>query len=94
MTNIVDKDPEVKKDIETLEALAESIRSDAENCRVTDIFLDNIGLIGGLHRKYTTFTFLPSSSESAKRFDNAIRKAKDAKRKFVGDCNCHRTVTR
>lgn len=88
MTNIVDKDPEVKKDIEELEALAESIRSDAYNCRATDIFLDNIGLIGGLHRKYTMFTFLPSSSEYAKRFDKAIRNAKDAKRKFVGDCNC------
>jgi hypothetical protein len=88
MTNTVDKDPEVKKDIEELEALAESIRSDAYDCRATDIFLDNIGLIGGLHRKYTKFTFLPSSSESAKRFDSAIRKAKDAKRKFVGDCIC------
>lgn len=88
MTNIVDKDPEVNKDIEELEVLAENVRSDAYNCRSTDIFLDNIGLIGGLHRKYTKFTFLPSSSESAKRFDSAIRKVKDAKRKFVKDCNC------
>lgn len=88
MTDIVDKDPEIKKDIEELETLAESIGSDAYNCRATDIFLDNIGLIGGLHRKYTKFTFLPNSSEAAKRFDNAIRKAKDAKRKFVRDCNC------
>ena len=88
MAHIVDEDPEVKKDIEELEALAESVRSDAYNCRATDIFLDNIGLIGGLHRKYTKFVYLPNASESAKRFDNAIRKAKDAKRKFVKDCNC------
>ena len=88
MASDIDKDPMVKKDIEELESLAESVRSDAYNCRATDIFLDNIGLIGGIHRKYTKFEYLPSSSESAKRFDSAIRKVKDAKRKFVRDCNC------
>lgn len=68
--------------------MTESIRSDADNCRLTDIFFDNIGLIGGIHMKYTRFTYLPNSSESAKRFDNAIRNVKDTKRKFVRDCNC------
>lgn len=88
MANDVDKDPMVKKDIEELEALAESVRDDAYNCRVTDEFFDNIGLIGGIHRKYTKFEYLPSKSESGMRFDSAIRKVKDAKRKFVIDCDC------
>jgi len=90
MVHNVDKDPEVKKDIEELEALADSVTDDAYNCRVTDIFLDNIGLIGGLHRKYTKFAYLPNASESAKRFDSSIRKAKDAKLTFVRDCNCQK----
>lgn len=84
----VDKDPEIQKDIVELETLAEDIRKDAYNCKITDLFFDNIGIIGGLHRKYTKFTFLPNKSQSAKRFDDAIRKAKEAKIKFVRDCDC------
>ncbi len=88
MTYDADKDYEVQNDLAHLEGLAESITLDSYNCKVTDIFLDNIGIIGGLHRKYTGFTFLPKDSKSAKRFDAAIRKAKDAKIKFVRDCEC------
>ncbi len=61
----VDKDPEVQKEIEELEALVTSVRRDAHYCKMSDIFLDNIGIIGGLYRKYTKFTFLPKDSESS-----------------------------
>lgn len=88
MTYIEDEDPIIRKEMAELESLAESFRSDAYNCRVTDEFLDNIGNIGGLYRKYTQFTYLPKASQSAKRFDSAIRKVKDAKQKFVRDCDC------
>lgn len=88
MSYDIDKDPEIQKDIIELESLVNSVRSDAYNCRMTDLFLDQIGIIGGLHRKYTKFTFLPNNSQSAKRFDSAIRRAKDAKIKFVRDCEC------
>ena len=88
MSYDVDKDSEVQKDITELEGLAASIRRDAYHCNMTDIFLDNIGTIGGLHRKYTKFTFLPKDSESSKRFNDAIRKARDAKTVFIRDCEC------
>ena len=88
MTYDIDKDPEVQKEITELEALTTSIISDAHHCSMTDIFLDNIGIIGGLHRKYTKFTFLPKDSESSKRFNDAIRKARDAKTIFIRDCEC------
>ena len=84
----VDKDPEIQKDIVELENLATSVRSDAHRCKMTDIFLDNLGIIGGLHRKYTKFTFLPKDTESSKRFNDAIRKARDAKIVFIRDCEC------
>ena len=84
----VDKDPEVQKEIVELEALSTSIRRSVHRCEMTDIFLDNIGTIGGLYRKYTRFTFLPKDSESSKRFNDAIRKAKDAKTVFIRDCEC------
>ena len=88
MTYVEDEDPTIKKEIAELEELAESFRSGAYNCRVTDEFLDDLGNIGGLYRKYTKFTYLPKASQSAHRFDNAIRKVTDAKRKFVRDCVC------
>ena len=84
----VDKDPEVQKEIVELEALSTSIRRSVHRCEMTDIFLDDIGTIGGLYRKYTRFTFLPKDSESSKRFNDAIRKAKDAKTVFIRDCEC------
>lgn len=84
----VDKDPEVQKEIAELENLATSIRHDAHYCKMSDIFLDNIGTIGGLYRKYTKFTFLPKGSQSSDRFNNAIRKARDAKTVFIRDCEC------
>ncbi len=88
MEYIEDKDLTIKKEMAELEGLAESFRSSAYNCRVTDEFLDDLGNIGGLYRKYTKYEYLPKASESAKRFDNAIRKVVDAKRKFVRDCSC------
>lgn len=83
-----DKDNQIQKELAELEGLAESFRSGAYNCRVTDEFLDDLGNIGGLYRKYTKSEYLPKASQSAKRFDSAIRKVVDAKRKFVRDCNC------
>lgn len=83
-----DKDNQIQKEIAELEVLAERFRSGAYDCIVTDIFLDDLGNIGGLYRKYTKSEYLPKASESAKRFDSAIRKVVDAKRKFVRDCNC------
>ena len=88
MEHSEDKDKQIQEDIKELEGLAESFRSGAYNCRVTDEFLDDLGNIGGLYRKYTKFTYLPKASQSAKRFDSAIRKVVDAKRKFVRDCDC------
>lgn len=79
----VDKDPEVQKEIVELEDLATSIRHDAHYCKMSDAFLDDIGTIGGLFRKYTKFTFLPKDSESSKRFNEAIRKTRDAKTVFI-----------
>lgn len=84
----VDKDLEIQEEISELEALAASIRRDAHYCKMSDIFLDNIGTIGGLYRKYTKFTFLPKDSESSKRFNDAIRKTRDAKTVFIRDCEC------
>ena len=84
----VDKDPEIQEEISELEALAASIRRDAHYCKMSDIFLDNIGTIGGLYRKYTRFTFLPKDSESSRRFNDAIKKARDAKTVFIRDCEC------
>lgn len=88
MTYDVDEDPDIQKDISELEALATSIRRDAHYCKMSDIFLDNIGTVGGLYRKYTKFTFLPKDSKSSKRFNDAIRKTKDAKIVFIRDCEC------
>jgi hypothetical protein len=85
MTYDVDKDSEVQKEIVELEALATSVR---RHCDMTDVFLDDIGTIGGLYRKYTKFTFLPKDSESSKRFNDAIRKTRDAKMVFIRDCEC------
>ena len=84
----VDKDPEIQKEIVELENITTSIRRDAHRCQMTDIFLDNLGTIGGIYRKYTKFTFLPKDSESSKRFNDAIRKARDAKTVFIRDCEC------
>lgn len=84
----IDEDPEVQKDISELEALATNIKRSADLCEMTDIFLDNLGIIGSIHRKYTRFTFLQKDSESAKRFDDAIRKAREAKIAFIRDCEC------
>ena len=84
----VDKDPEIQKEIVELENLAANVRRDAHKCKMADIFLDNLGTIGGLYRKYTKFTFLPKDSESIKRFNNAIQKTRDAKTVFIRDCEC------
>ena len=84
----IDKDPEVQKEIVALENLATDVRSSAHSCEMTDIFLDNLGIIGGIHRKYTKFTFLPKDSQSSRRFNDAIRKARDAKTVFIRDCEC------
>ncbi len=88
MTYDVDKDSEVQKEIIELEALATNVRRSAHRCDITDIFLDDIGTIGGIYRKYTKFTFLPKDSESSKRFNDAIRKTRDAKTVFIRDCEC------
>lgn len=88
MSYDVDKDPEVQEEISELEALATSVGSSANSCEMTDIFLDNIGIIGGLYRKYTKFTYLPKDSESSKRFNDAIKEVRDAKIAFIRDCEC------
>lgn len=88
MAYVEDQDKRIQQNLEELDALAESVRSDAYNCRLTDEFLDKIGNIGGIYHLYTKHTYLPNASQSAKRLDNAIRKVKDAKRKFVRDCVC------
>ncbi len=88
MSYDVDKDPEIQKEIAELESLTTSIRRGAHYCEMTDMFLDNIGTIGGLYRKYTKFTFLPKDSKSSKRFNDAIKKARDAKTVFIRDCEC------
>lgn len=88
MSYDVDKDPDVQKDISELETLVTSVRHDAHYCKMSDIFLDNIGTIGGIYRKYTKFTFLPKDSESSKKFNNAIKKARDAKIVFIRNCEC------
>lgn len=84
----VDKDPDVQKDISELEGLVSTTRYAAHHCEMTDSFLDNIGTIGGIYRKYTKFTFLPKDSESSKKFNDLIREARDAKTVFVRDCEC------
>ncbi len=84
----VDKDPKVQEEIAELENIAISIEHDAHYCKMSDIFLDNIGIIGGLYRKYTKFTFLPKDSQSSKRFDDAIKEVRDAKTVFIRDCEC------
>lgn len=84
----VDKDLDVQEEISELEALTTSVRHDAHYCKMSDMFLDNIGSIGGIYRKYTKFTFLPKDSESSKRFNDAIRKARDAKTVFISNCQC------
>lgn len=84
----VDKDPEVQKEIIELEALSTSVRRSAHQCEMTDIFLDDIGTIGGLYRKYTKFTYLPKDSESSNRFNGAIKEVRDAKIAFIRDCEC------
>lgn len=86
----VDKDPEILKDIAELENLANSIKHSADHCEMTDIFLDDLGNIGGLHRKYTRFTYLPRDSLSSKRFSDAITKARDAKITFINNCKCYK----
>ncbi len=59
--------------------------------RREDVNPSNLGRLNrlrGLYRKYTKFTFLPKDSKSSKRFNDAIKKARDAKTVFIRDCEC------
>ena len=83
-----DKDEEVQKDISKLEELATFVRRSTHRCEMTETFLENISIIGGLYEKYNEFSPLKEGSASYRRFHDAMKKANLAKSVFAKDCDC------
>ena len=84
----IDKDPEVQREIAALEEFSTFVRRSAHRCELTEEFLENIGNIGGIYRKYSEINPLKMGSLSYRRFKSAMKKATIARELFIKDCDC------
>lgn len=84
----IDKDEEVQKELTRLEELSTFARRSANHCEMTDKFLENMFIIGGIYEKYSELTNLHKDSRSYKRFHDAIKKTEDSRSVFIRDCEC------
>lgn len=89
----VDKDTEIQLELSELEMHVISFKSKVDKCDIKEPFIDSVGKIGGLYRKYTKFTYLPKVSRSAIRLDNAMKEFTVAQRKFATKCDCRKIST-
>lgn len=83
-----DKDPEVQNELSELEMHVINFKNKVDKCDIKEPFIDSVGKIGGLYRKYTRFTYLPKASRSATRLDKAMKEFTSAQRKFATECDC------
>lgn len=86
------EDQETRSEIGEYEALADDIKKRSDNCQMDVFYLDFLGRAGGIHRKYTRFTPLPSKGEISKRFDDATVKIRNANADFIKNCQCAKKV--
>ncbi len=84
----IETDPDVQKDIARLEELSTFVRRSAHRCEMTEEFLEKMYVIGGINEKYAEIMSLNKDSVTHNRFRSAIKKASDARRVFVHDCEC------
>ena len=83
--------PEISQEIQELEEKTNSVSKMFDSCDIVNHkFIDNIGAIGGIHRKYTTTAYIPKSSDYNERFDIAMNKFNNARKYFVNNCSCQK----
>ena len=83
-----DKDHEIQSELSELEMHIISFKNKVDKCNIKEPFIDSVGKIGGLYRKYTKFTYLPKASKSAIRLDKAMKEFTNVQRKFTANCDC------
>lgn len=84
----IETDPDVQKDIARLEEISKIVRRNAHRCEMTEEFLEDMYVIGGINEKYAEVMSPNKDSVTRNRFHSAIKKASDARRVFVHDCEC------